>query len=172
MHVLSELRNPLFEPPDRQRALRALQLSRLLRENNLTKPWVAIKSMIDKVVGENIVSRDDLPDSMSYSGLAGTASRPKVASRYPEQMPSYSTQQIGPQPLPPQPMQPIDAMDQNNTPFNWDDLNFSNIVGDAQPTAELPEFDFVSPTGFFVLARMLTMERASGAILSTWETSL
>lgn len=52
MHILSELRNPLFDAPDRQRALRALQMSRILRENNSAKAWQAVKAMIDKAVSE------------------------------------------------------------------------------------------------------------------------
>lgn len=52
MHILSELRNPIFDTPDRQRALRALELVRLLKENNEEKSWQAIKSMIDKLLAE------------------------------------------------------------------------------------------------------------------------
>jgi hypothetical protein len=53
MHILSELRNPLFNAPDRERALRALQMSRVLRENNTAKAWLAVKNMIDKAVTEH-----------------------------------------------------------------------------------------------------------------------
>ena len=56
MHILSELRNPLFDAPDRQRALRALQMSRMLREHNSTKAWQAVKNMIDKAVSEHNLS--------------------------------------------------------------------------------------------------------------------
>jgi hypothetical protein len=54
MHVLSELRNPMFDSPDRQRALRALQMSRILRENNGAKAWLAVKAMIDKAIGRTL----------------------------------------------------------------------------------------------------------------------
>jgi hypothetical protein len=151
MHVLSELRNPLFEPPDRPRALRALQLSRLLKENNYTKPWEAVKSMIDKVVGENIVSRESISGSTSYGGTPGAAPRPAPStsnvnlSIYPRDTPTYSPPQMMPHSMPQPSMQPPMASVPQDTPqFNWDDLNFSNIVGDAQAPAELPEFDFVS----------------------------
>jgi hypothetical protein len=57
MHVLSELRNPLFDTPDRQRALRALKMSRLLRENNSAKAWQAVRSMIDRAIAERFTTR-------------------------------------------------------------------------------------------------------------------
>jgi hypothetical protein len=152
MHVLSELRNPLFEAPDRPRALRALQLSRLLKENNHTKPWEAVKNMIDKIAGENVVSRDGVSGSTPLGGTPGAAPRigpstSKVSIPvYSEPMSTYSPPQpMMPQSMPPQPMRQSMAPIQQDTPqFNWDDLNFSNIVGDTQPPAELPEFDFVS----------------------------
>jgi hypothetical protein len=56
MHILSELRNPLFDAPNRQRALRALQMSRILKENNSAKAWQAVKNMIDKAVSEHNLS--------------------------------------------------------------------------------------------------------------------
>ncbi|EUC31976.1 hypothetical protein COCCADRAFT_6212 [Bipolaris zeicola 26-R-13] len=56
MHILSELRKPLFDAPDRQRALRALQMSRILRANNNAKAWQAVKNMIDKAVAEHTLS--------------------------------------------------------------------------------------------------------------------
>ena len=155
MHVLSELRNPLFEAPDRQRALRALQLSRLLKETNHTKPWEAVKSMIDKVVGENIVSRDSVSGSASFGGTPGAAPRPgpstsNVMPIYPREMSTYSPQSMMAQSMPQQSMQQSLAPgQQDTTQFNWDNLNFGNIVGDTQPPAELPEFDFVSRACFF-----------------------
>ncbi|KAF2679018.1 hypothetical protein K458DRAFT_315506 [Lentithecium fluviatile CBS 122367] len=151
MHVLSELRNPLFEVPDRQRALRALQLSRLLKENNHTKPWEAIKNMIDKVAGETIVSRDNA-SSTPFGGAPESARMPTATPStvnlpaYPEQMQGYSPQPMMSQPLSMPSMQPMAPMQQQQqqgpAQFNWDELNFSNIFGEAQPTAELPEFDF------------------------------
>jgi hypothetical protein len=170
MHVLSELRNPLFTPPDRQRALRALQLSRLLKENNHTKPWEAVKSMIDKVVGENIVERDGLPISAPFTPTPGAAPRPVASTPgtngpnvdvgsggravypapapAPEPMSGYEPQRGGilqsqSQISPHQPLQAMASMQQQDVdPFNWDSLNFSNIVGDTLPPPELPEFDF------------------------------
>jgi hypothetical protein len=151
MHVLSELRNPLFEAPDRERALRALQLSRLLRENNHTKPWEAIKSMIDKVAGENVVSHDAPSRPTNYSGPTESATLPTRTtsnpnpSIYSHRTSGYTPPPMISQSLPPQSMQqPMTPMQQGHTQFKWDDLNFSNIIGDTQPTAELPEFDFVS----------------------------
>ena len=57
MHVLSELRNPDFETPDRLRALRALQISRRLKENVSSKAWLVVKSMIDKVISDHLASQ-------------------------------------------------------------------------------------------------------------------
>lgn len=183
MHVLSELRNPLFDAPDRQRALRALQLSRLLKENNHTKPWQAVKSMIDKVVGENMISRSSQSESSSsFVGPPAPTSIPMTSSVNPsfpaftEQLPAFPTpgtsQPVVPQPVSQpvqtQPLQQMQPLDQ--TQFNWDDLNFSNIVGDVQNNTELPEFDFVS-IGFLSYGTKLTLARASGAIQSILETS-
>jgi hypothetical protein len=57
MHVLSELRNPDFETPDRLRALRALQISRRLKENVSSKAWLVVKGMIDKVISDHLASQ-------------------------------------------------------------------------------------------------------------------
>jgi hypothetical protein len=57
MHVLSELRNPDFETPDRLRALRALQNSRRLKESVSSKAWLVVKSMIDKVISDHLASQ-------------------------------------------------------------------------------------------------------------------
>ena len=167
MHVLSELRNPLFDTPDRQRALRALQMSRLLRENNGAKAWQAVRNMIDRAIAEHNAS------PRSQSQASGALISPPVQTNsapledpsndnlrvYPAMgaIPSYAIQvstgkytpdpittdpqQVQPNPnlLPPmrQPVQPI-----------WDDFNLSNInniVGDMQPTPGImPDFDFVS----------------------------
>jgi len=61
MHVLSELRNPDFETPDRLRALRALQISRRLKENVSSKAWLVVKSMIDKVISDHLASQLSRP---------------------------------------------------------------------------------------------------------------
>lgn len=72
MHVLSELRNPLFDTPDRQRALRALQMSRLLRENNGAKAWQAVRNMIDRAIEEHNTSpRNKSQSSSSYASPQG-----------------------------------------------------------------------------------------------------
>jgi hypothetical protein len=72
MHVLSELRNPLFDTPDRQRALRALQTSRLLRENNGAKAWQAVRNMIDRAVEEHNASpMSNSQSSSSYASPRG-----------------------------------------------------------------------------------------------------
>lgn len=160
MHVLSELRNPLFEAPDRERALRALQLSRLLKEHNHTKAWQAVKSMIDKVVGERIIDSGDPsessssytspPPQMPTSVPMTDANNVDLPTTYMNQIPSYaiatSSEPLVEQPVHPQPhvvpaLQPLQA---DQTQFNWDDLNFTNIVGDGQNNNEMPEFDFVS----------------------------
>jgi hypothetical protein len=74
MHVLSELRNPLFDTPDRQRALRALQMSRLLRENNGAKAWQAVRNMIDRAIEEhNASSRNTSQSSSTYTSPRGQA---------------------------------------------------------------------------------------------------
>jgi hypothetical protein len=173
MHVLSELRNPLFDTPDRQRALRALQMSRLLRENNGAKAWQAVRNMIDRAIEEhNASSRSGSQTSSSYAS-------PRVSTNmaplddpsndnvrvYPAMgaIPSYAIQvssgqytpdpistnpqQVQPNPdlLPPmQQQQPV----QNNIQPIWDDFNLTNInniVGDIQPMPGImPDFDFVS----------------------------
>lgn len=174
MHVLAELRNPLFDAPDRQRALRALQMSRVIRETNNTKAWQAVKNMIDKAVAEHHSS----PRSKSQNSSAYAASPVPQTSRtqvgtptnndmriYPalDAIPSYAynrapanfaqqalpTQQQ-PQTLPQEvfsTMQPL----QNQSAPCWDDININNIynivgdVHDVQPTPGIvPDYDFVS----------------------------
>ncbi|KAF1915616.1 hypothetical protein BDU57DRAFT_557721 [Ampelomyces quisqualis] len=171
MHVLSELRNPLFDTPDRQRALRALQTSRLLRENNGAKAWQAVRNMIDRAVEEHNAS----PSSNSQSSSSYTSARMPTAMAplvdpsnnnvrvYPAMggIPSYaiqvSSEQYTPDPISTNPqqaqlnanllpsvqqLQPI----QNALQPNWDDFNLThinNIVGDIQPTPGImPDFDF------------------------------
>lgn len=168
MHILSELRNPLFDAPDRQRALRALRMSRLLKENNHTKAWSAVKSMIDKLLGEEAVvnrsqSRSESSGSWASPSMAVSQPPPTTTSvNFPgfvDTIPQYALQQQQPQ-LQPQPqpdpivqhvqqtIQPppqASQMQQMQTeqPWNWDDINFNNIVGDFQQNTEpLPEFDF------------------------------
>lgn len=192
MHVLSELRNPLFDAPDRQRALRALQMSRILRENNGAKAWQAVKNMIDKVVAEHDTSTRTEAQSfsaftnptvpMSTSVQMETPSNSNV-SVYPvlEAIPSYalhaSSGQDSQERMPvqlqqvqsePELLQPMASMQDQTAPC-WDDINLNNInniVGDVQPTPGIvPDFDFVS--NLTDESSLLTDGiRASGAIPS------
>lgn len=171
MHVLSELRNPLFDAPDRQRALSALQMARILRENNGAKAWQAVKNMIDKAVAEHNAS----PRSQSQSSSTLASPTAPVSSSirmdnpsngnipvYPVlgTIPSYalstSSGQYVPHNLPAQQqnmqpqaelLQPMQSMQDQGAPC-WDDINLSNInniVGDVeQNVGIIPDFDFVS----------------------------
>ena len=171
MHVLSELRNPLFDAPDRQRALRALQMSRILKENNAAKAWQAVRNMIDRAVAEhNSSPRGQLQSQNTYANptasmtntVPGSTSSDNKAPVYPilETIPSYAYQntsrQFGQQavsaqaqPMRPEPqvLQPIQYIQGQSGPC-WDDINLNNInniVGDVQPTpGVIPDFDFVS----------------------------
>ena len=172
MHILSELRNPLFDAPDRQRALRALQMSRILRENNSAKAWQAVKNMIDKAVSEHNLSPrgqsqptghyisqpmvPSVPVAMSNASNSNTGVYPAMQA-----IPSYAfqntsaayDQQAMPGPSQPEPMQSqpdlLQSMQsiQDRAPC-WDDINLSNInniVGDVQASTDVvPDFDFVS----------------------------
>ncbi|RMZ70935.1 C6 transcription factor [Pyrenophora seminiperda CCB06] len=165
MHILSELRNPLFDVPERQRALRALQMSRVIRENNSAKAWQAVKNMIDKAIAEHSSSvraqqtqpssymdQQPLESSTSKSifaavRTAGDYAYPRFATSYdqPVQTPSQP-----PPPPPvhamqpqPDPMQHVQTM-QSQAPC-WDDFNLSNInniVGDFPNADVIPDFDF------------------------------
>lgn len=155
MHVLSELRTPLFDTPDRQRALRALQMSRLLRENNSAKAWQAVRNMIDRAIAEHNAS------PRSQSQASGSFASPPTQSQsvpledpsndnvriYPAMgaIPSYaiqvSTGKYTPDPITtdPQQMQPNPNLlppmrqtvqqqpPQHPVQPNWDDFNLSNI---------------------------------------------
>ncbi|KAI4618461.1 hypothetical protein J4E80_005061 [Alternaria sp. BMP 0032] len=171
MHILSELRNPLFNAPDRQRALRALQMSRILRENNSAKAWQAVKNMIDKAVSEhNLSPRGPPQPSTTYVSQPIVPSIPMPLNNnapnsntgvYPamQGIPSYAyqnpsaayNQQNMPGPSQPEPMQTqpdlLQSMQsmQDNAPC-WDDINLNNInniVGDVQASTDvIPDFDF------------------------------
>jgi hypothetical protein len=201
MHILSELRNPLFDAPDRQRALRALQMSRILRENNSAKAWQAVKNMIDKAVSEhNLSPRIQTQKHGSYvsPSLTTTTSLPMNAASNSntgvyaamDTIPTYAFQnpsrpydshklptqppQMQTQPQPPmlQSMQTIP----DHAPC-WDDINLStinNIVGDVQPTTNvIPDFDFVSDAVKLDGNVPLTdCTRVSGVIHSTMRMSL
>lgn len=151
MHVLSELRNPLFDAPDRHRAIRALQLSRLLKEQNQTRPWQAVKSMIDRLISEEGSSRPRGSDSSSliFSNAAQSASTLPVngVPSYPQPITNFPKVE-SPQPmlapvLEPQQPQVCPQFQTTEQPnFHWNDINFDNIIGDTQASSELPEFDF------------------------------
>lgn len=154
----------MFDAPDRQRALRALQMSRILRENNGAKAWLAVKAMIDKAIQEHSMSqRTKSQASSAYA--SPTAPVPTALQTdgnvqvYPGQgqMPSYAIQapsitysqptttsqpvQTYPQQSYVQPMGPM----QEPAPPSWEDINLSNInnIVDSQPTPGIvPEFDF------------------------------
>lgn len=170
MHILSELRNPLFDAPDRQRALRALQMSRILRENNSAKAWQAVKNMIDKAVSEHNLSPRSTsqptghyinpPMVPSISVPMNNASSSNT-SVYPamQAIPSYAFQNSSatfdrqpisgrsqPQAMATEPdlLQSMQSI-QDRAPC-WDDINLSNInniVGDVQANTDvIPDFDF------------------------------
>lgn len=164
MHVLSELRNPMFDSPDRQRALRALQMSRILRENNGAKAWLAVKAMIDKAIQEHSMSQRN--KSQSSSAYASPSAPVPTAIQhdgnvqvYPGQgqLPSYAIQssttpynQSAATSQPAQSynqaiyVQPMTSMQEQAAP-SWEDINLSNInnIVDSQPTPGIvPEFDF------------------------------
>ncbi|KAL1793264.1 hypothetical protein ACET3X_008246 [Alternaria dauci] len=170
MHILSELRNPLFNAPDRQRALRALQMSRILRENNSAKAWQAVKNMIDKAVSEHNLSPRG--SSQSTGHYVNPPMVPPISvpmnntsnsntSIYPamQAMPSYAFQNTSasydqqpisgrsqPQAMATEPdlLQSMQSI-QGHAPC-WDDINLSNInniVGDVQANTDvIPDFDF------------------------------
>ncbi|KAF3053359.1 hypothetical protein E8E11_011608 [Didymella keratinophila] len=164
MHVLSELRTPMFDAPDRQRALRALQMSRILRDNNGAKAWLAVKAMIDKAIQEHSMSqRTQSQASSAYASPTAPVSTALQTDGnvqvYPGQgqMPNYAIQapsitysqptttsqpvQAYPQRSYVQPMGPM----QEPAPPSWEDINLSNInnIVDSQPIPGIvPEFDF------------------------------
>lgn len=121
MHILSELRNPLFDAPDRQRALRALQMSRILRANNNAKAWQAVKNMIDKAVAEHTLS----PRSQTQP-LNPYMSQPTPASATMPVSTSTSTSTSTPTSTP---TLPLGTMPNSNT-------------GPYQPIAEIPAYAY------------------------------
>lgn len=170
MHVLSELRNPLFEAPDRERALAALQMSRVLKANNNAMAWQAVRNMIDRAVAEHNSSPrpQNQSQSMFASQMTSVGSSVPLTNPsnsnipvYPPSIgaiPSYAYQNFSkrydqpddipqPQAVRPEPqvLQPMQSMQDQGQPC-WDDINMSsinNIVGDMQPTPGLvPDFDF------------------------------
>lgn len=147
LHILSELRNPSFEVPDRPRALRALQMSSLLKENNHTKAWAVVKGMIDKAVRESAVSQSDHSGSLDSYASPSTSSTSQVATFgypvYVNQIPSYALQQ-NPEPgsFIQQPASEVQPMQLDHNVYNWDDLHLNSTVGDTEQNQDLPEFDW------------------------------
>lgn len=126
----------------------------MLKENNHTKPWQAIKSMIDRVVGEQSSAPSDqyeappIPYSDAQPAQPQTSLSLDSLTMYPQGMTSFpkedSTQPIMPPNVVTQPqiLPPLQMAEQPETIFN--DFNFDNIIGDTQNNGELPQFDFVS----------------------------
>ncbi|KAF2273782.1 uncharacterized protein EI97DRAFT_444596 [Westerdykella ornata] len=156
MHVVSELQNPTFEPPDRQRALRALRLSRILKEDNTSKAWGVVKSMIDKVVGEQLVSQPTLASVQTSAAPVTYSSAPAPAVHQPTVQTQYSDYPNSTS-MYPSFQQASNAYDVQQTPavsqpdafqpmgmqFNWDDINLGNILADIpQQNQEAPAFDW------------------------------
>ncbi|KAH5039225.1 hypothetical protein HBI75_067130 [Parastagonospora nodorum] len=166
MHVLSELRNPLFDTLDRQRALRALQMSRLLRENNGAKAWQAVRNMIDRAISEHNSSAPDSyasppledPSNDKFRVFPAMGAIPSYAIQvssgtYTPDPITTDPQQVQPDPDLLPPMQQHQSMQntepdpvQNLVQPNWDDFNLNNIInmaGDIEPAPGiLPDFDF------------------------------
>ncbi|KAF2012527.1 hypothetical protein BU24DRAFT_351626 [Aaosphaeria arxii CBS 175.79] len=149
MHVLSELRNPMFDSPDRQRALQSLEMSRLLKENNTTKAWSVVKGMIDKVLGEQYNRpQQPIPPPMPYAvNKTVEAQRPPLIDRIPPYAYSPTTKDVvdtDAQAMLQQQAAPPLQNDMLNPTFNWDDINIGNIVGDVQQdqAMPMPEFDW------------------------------
>lgn len=158
MHVLSELRNPHFDAPDRPRAIRALRLSRRLKEQNNTKPWQAVKSMIDRLIGEedSIKPETETAPPITYPIVPeATAPLPLDMQSYPQPMASYpqidsSQMMLTPSLEPQQQLFPqLQNTEQPN--FHWNDINFDNIIGDTQATGDLPQFDFVCIQSLYII---------------------
>lgn len=200
LHILSELRNPLFNAPDRQRALRALQMSRIIRENNTAKAWQVVKNMIDKAVSEHSLSPISQTQTLNQYisqppatstltlGTAPTSNTNILTAMpgmhkfgFPNQSMPYNQQALPSQPqLTTMPSQPdiLRSMQnfQDRAPI-WDDINLNNInniIGDLQPSTDaVPEFDFVSGTMQFAERTLRPDQtRVSGATPSTTRTSL
>ncbi|KAF2866599.1 fungal-specific transcription factor domain-containing protein [Massariosphaeria phaeospora] len=154
MYVLSELRNPLFDSPDRQRALGALQMCRMLRQNTNTKAWSAVKSMIDKAIEENTLSQRSQTDSSApFSPIRTTDTSGIDPMNSPEninlpgyvaQMPTYAIQHNAESSIVQQPLQSIQPVELGPNPnsFSWDDINFNHIVGDMHQSTEPSGIDF------------------------------
>ena len=150
MHVISELRNTLFDAPNRLRAIQALRFSRMLKEQDKTKPWQAVKSMIDRLLGDEPRSRA----SPSAASPATIPTPPELAnpmplnlSAFPQSVPSYAQLASSQSPMAhtlgtqPQVFPQLQTTQQPN--FFWSDIDFDNMAGDMQTNTQLPQFDFV-----------------------------
>ena len=163
MHILSELRNPLFDAPERQRALEALDKARIIHEKKSDKAWQTVKNMIEKAISDHSTSPRAQSHSMEQpleSSTSKTVFREtRTAASYAlkRYIGSYNQPTLAGQPPPSQPsrhtMQPQLHSMQDTRPVQaqapcWDDMNLSNInniVGDVLPNADIiPDFDFVS----------------------------
>lgn len=149
LHILSELRNPSFNAPDRSRALQTLQMSRLLKENTHTKAWSVVKGMIDRAVEESAAPKTTHSESSdshaSPPNVPLTDSVPfSYQISYHNQIPPYGIQK-NPEPFIHQSVEvPAELVLQpEQSVFNWDDLHLNNIVGDVPQNPDLPEFDWV-----------------------------
>jgi len=144
-------------------------MSRILRENNGTKAWQAVKSMIDKAIAEHTSSQrpqSQTPSAFGSPSMSVSASVPgdtnstRNVQVYPimGEMPNYAMQaqhapytphgmSMQPQQMQPQPemLQSMQSMHEPVMPC-WEDINLSNInniVGDIQVAPGIvPDFDF------------------------------
>ena len=183
MQIVSELRNPLFEPPDRQRALRALDMTRRLKEDNKSKAWAVVRNMIEKVLAEQFDSNITIPKTSPapFTTLQPgptNSSTSRNTSTYVDRIPNYAleyslnsssrqTPQTS-QPVPMQTMQPVEPMQTIPAQFNpqesWDDINFNMIAGDVAPQNQsITEFDWVSAV-FIELKRKQVLTKSSGLL--------
>lgn len=151
IHVVSELRNPTFDAPNRFRAIKALQFSRMLKEQDQAKSWQAVKSMIDRFLGKEANSLSSASDHSPVPGPTPQeppTSMPPNLPTFPQPGPSYTRMESLQTPMlhalepPPQAFPQFQTMQQPN--FNWSGIGFDNMVGDIQTDTQLPEFDFVS----------------------------
>ena len=153
MHVLSELRNPDFEVPDRSRALRALQMSRVIRENNTTKAWAVVKAMIEKVIEEHFSAQRSTEASQTSSNTTPRANQ--NLSSFAQTVPRYD------------PVSPKKAEQPNQAPpTDYGQFSFSNMPSETPLHTVDIDFDWVRSTFSLHYTYMLTMHRDFGATRS------
>ncbi|ORY00294.1 fungal-specific transcription factor domain-domain-containing protein [Clohesyomyces aquaticus] len=155
MHTLSELRNPIFNAQDRQRALRALQMAKMLKENNTAKAWLVVKGMIEKAIVEHSVNQPYMNATTlpgDHSSNYGPQNSLADFSRpiYIDQIPHFAIQNQDVAP-------PADAYHEEaqQEEFDWDGLNINDIMGDIQPTPGLQnqQFNWVGLSGHLFASR-------------------